>query len=156
MNDVLPKPFTKEGLMICLDKHLGHLKKENQVISIKGDESPNQSPATLSATWNSPAHLQGPSPVSSHMSHDDYASAMRQQGPPQYGAIDGACGAHYNHNSSAPHTPLSAGPHPLSRAQPGQGHRRQVSDMTGGDDAQGSAKRQQFHPPAYQHQTYQR
>ena len=101
--------------MICLDKHLGHLKKENQIVSVKDDVSPTQSPATLSGSWNSPAHLQGPSPVASHMSHDDYASAMRQQGPPQYGAID-STGAHYNHHSSAPHTPLSAGPHPLQRS----------------------------------------
>ena len=27
MNDVLPKPFTKEGLLSMLEKHLSHLKK---------------------------------------------------------------------------------------------------------------------------------
>ena len=27
MNDVLPKPFTKEGLLHMLEKHLPHLKK---------------------------------------------------------------------------------------------------------------------------------
>jgi len=30
MNDVLPKPFTKEGLLSMLEKHLGHLKKHSQ------------------------------------------------------------------------------------------------------------------------------
>lgn len=30
MNDVLPKPFTKEGLMAVLDRNLGHLKKQTQ------------------------------------------------------------------------------------------------------------------------------
>jgi len=148
--------------MICLDKHLGHLKKENQGLQgsggilVKEDEiSPTQSPATLSTNWNSPAQLQGPSPVTSHMSHDDYASAMRHQGHPQYGAIDGSSGP-YNHHSSTPHTPLTAGPYPTHRQQqPGQSHRRQVSDMSGGDDQHIQAKRQQMHPPHANH-VYQR
>ena len=31
MNDVLPKPFTKEGLLLMLEKHLAHLKKPNSM-----------------------------------------------------------------------------------------------------------------------------
>jgi hypothetical protein len=28
MNDVLPKPFTKEGMLRTLEKHLAHLKRD--------------------------------------------------------------------------------------------------------------------------------
>lgn len=156
MNDVLPKPFTKEGLMICLDKHLGHLKKDAQIIqsstgvSLKGDESPGQSPATMSASWNSPATMQGPSPIATHMSHDPYANAVRHA--PQYGQLDGPG---YGHHGSAPHTPLSAGPHTSQRFGPPQPHRRHPSDMSGPEDPQGQAKRHQMYPPqqsqGYQH-----
>ena len=155
MNDVLPKPFTKEGLMICLDKHLGHLKKDAQLIhdsagvSLKGAESPTQSPATVSASWNSPATMQGPSPIATHLSHDPYANAIRHA--PQYGQLDGAAPGY----GSAPHTPLSAHPPSSQRFGPQQPHRRHVSDMSGPEDPQVQAKRHQMYPPqqnqAYQH-----
>ncbi len=75
MNDVLPKPFTKEGLLTMLEKHLGHLKTNppsdvgpyTQMMppgsarpSLK-DESPSvKSPST--ANWQSPAQMTGISP----------------------------------------------------------------------------------------------
>lgn len=74
MNDVLPKPFTKEGLLNMLEKHLAHLKKPTagldmaippsiipQKRSLKGEDSPTTSPATGS-NWNSPAGIAGVSP----------------------------------------------------------------------------------------------
>lgn len=67
MNDVLPKPFTKEGLMNMLEKHLSHLKKSQMGAdpmgppsalahtsarqSMKGDESPTTSPASVAHNW---------------------------------------------------------------------------------------------------------
>src|ERR1700753_791560 len=97
MNDVLPKPFTKEGLLAMLEKHLAHLKKHgihgtdvtaaggmpappvqplhaphsSATGSIKTDDnSPAKSPATAS-NWNSPNQLPGVSPSGSGMT-DDY------------------------------------------------------------------------------------
>jgi hypothetical protein len=59
MSDILPKPFTREGLLQLLEKHLPHLKKSTL---IKDEEhplnalpSPNRTPST--STWttsNSP------------------------------------------------------------------------------------------------------
>jgi len=80
MNDVLPKPFTKEGLLHMLEKHLGHLKKLPDGMdpmmppstssmaqgssgqSLKDESSPNQSPSTIS-NWQSPGQFQGISPT---------------------------------------------------------------------------------------------
>lgn len=150
MNDVLPKPFTKEGLILCLDKHLGHIKKsaagmqDSSRVSMRGDESPTQSPATLSTNWNPPAHMHGPPSATSNMSHEEYVHAMQRQ---QYGTLDGS-GAPYNQNHSAPHTPLSAGP--PGRHQQGP-HRRQVSEMSGGEDPNSQSKRHQMYPPMQGH-----
>lgn len=136
---------------------LGLIRTERQNGRNLLPRSPSQSSNQCHAQWAMQCVTwtdARSSPVTSHMSHDDYASAMRHQGPPQYGAIDGS--AHYNHNSSAPPTPLSAGPHPSYRQQPGHSHRRQVSDM-GGEDQSGPNKRHQMQPPQHQpHQMYQR
>jgi osomolarity two-component system, response regulator SKN7 len=76
MNDVLPKPFTKEGLLNMLEKHLGHLKKpdfdmipqsastmaqHSTAHSIKDESSPAHSPSTMS-NWHSPSQFSGISP----------------------------------------------------------------------------------------------
>lgn len=95
MNDVLPKPFTKEGLLNMLEKHLAHLKKPTaglgmgplgptsiipQKRSLKSDDSPATSPATGSA-WTSPGGLTGLSPAS-HQHDDPYGQAVHPAGPP--------------------------------------------------------------------------
>lgn len=145
MNDVLPKPFTKEGLLSMLEKHLGHLKKGHMPgmevpsralghvssrQSLKDEDSPGKSPTTLSTNWNSPGNLSGLSPVASNMSDQHYMDAVRGQAA-TYGGMDGAMGYQ--------HTPLGA----HQRHQ--QAHRRQISDITGGDEtARASAKRQQM------------
>lgn len=146
MNDVLPKPFTKEGLLTCLEKHLGHLKR-GAVGSRDVDDSPIPSPAALSTNWNSPAQLQGPSPVGSHLSQEDYINAMRGQPPQQqYMPLDGSG----PYQAPGPHTPLGAGPQP-GRAIASGAHRRQVSEMSGGDDGSGQQKRHQMYPPMQMH-----
>src|SRR5947209_3559839 len=102
MNDVLPKPFTKEGLLHMLEKHLGHLKKQPLGMdpmapgpvqafvqnsgrhSLKDEDSPAKSPATIS-TWNSPAQITGASvsPAGSGVT-EEYMHAMRGH-PNAYG-----------------------------------------------------------------------
>ncbi|KAI4280834.1 MAG: hypothetical protein L6R38_004141 [Xanthoria sp. 2 TBL-2021] len=143
MNDVLPKPFTKEGLLGMLEKHLGHLKKmpngldpmgphsaqsiaqTSAAQSLKDANSPNQSPSTIS-NWHSPGTFQGISPTTA--------------GPnPFMQPMHPAAGYPMDQSQlqfQQPHTPLGA-----PRQPP---HRRQISDMTGGDELNNEAKRQRL------------
>lgn len=140
MNDVLPKPFTKEGLMSMLDKHLGHLKRPSPSDaphssarpSIKDEnDTPGKSPSTLSTNWNSPAHMSGVSPVASSVG-DQYIPTTYgvDGGMPQQGGMGYASG---------PHTPSNV-------RMPGT-HRRHISDISGGEDPSADVKRQQMYPP---------
>lgn len=145
MNDVLPKPFTKEGLLGMLEKHLGHLKKmpngmepmvphsassipqTSAAQSLKDESSPNQSPSTIS-NWQSPGHFQGISPTAAGPNPNPYMQHVH-------------LGAGYGMEQSQiqfqqPHTPLSA-----PRQAP---HRRHVSDITGGDELNSDPKRQRI------------
>jgi len=161
MNDVLPKPFTKEGLLHMLEKHLAHLKNSGhpgmesmvpppvQALnpgsarpSMKDEDSPAKSPATTS-NWNSPNQVPGVSPVASS-STDDY-SGMSQGHPGMYAV-----------QNSMQVNPMSAGG--MQYSQPGQlqmqqrqgQHRRQISDISGGDESANNPKRQQMYPPMQQ------
>ncbi|WPH00089.1 response regulator [Acrodontium crateriforme] len=143
MNDVLPKPFTKEGLLNMLEKHLSHLKKQPPGLdtnsmappgkrSLKADESPTTSPAALS-NWNSPSGIAGISPASNptedHFMHAVHNNANYQQGMqpgPNYNA-GGAMGA----------------PSRLQQSQPNQ-HRRNISDISGGPGEMSDPKRQMY------------
>lgn len=53
MSDILPKPFTKEGLLQMLDRHLVHLKTMSNMPSIS--EKNLQSALTATAASSSPA-----------------------------------------------------------------------------------------------------
>jgi osomolarity two-component system response regulator SKN7 len=93
MNDVLPKPFTKEGLLSMLEKHLGHLKKSPSQIDgvppgpppplvqvagkhvLKAEESPATSPATIS-NWTSPGTGLGMSPAASDAAGNEYSMGV--------------------------------------------------------------------------------
>lgn len=167
MNDVLPKPFTKEGLLHMLEKHLVHLKKPMpqsegmpapqpvqvpRQLLLKEEDSPAKSPATIS-NWNSPNQLPGVSPVGSNVT-DEYAHAMQNQQVQHPGA--------YGVNNM-PTNPMQANVgyntspqlHMQARQQAGTlpgGHRRQISDISGGDDMNNPAKRQQMYPPQLQQQ----
>lgn len=146
MNDVLPKPFTKEGLLTVLEKHLIHLKSSHPESmghpgqplsmastrqSLKEDDSPGKSPATAS-NWNSPGQLTGVSPVASDAA-DNYM---------------GQSGGYHPHN-------MYGNPMPAQRPQQQNsiaGHRRQISDMSGpGGPEMSDQKRQMFGNPM-QHQ----
>lgn len=144
MNDVLPKPFTKEGLLTMLEKHLSHLKRNSGGIdpmaappvpkpnrSLKSEESPATSPATAS-NWNSPNNLSGVSPASNQAEDSSIYSAGTpyvQQSlhpPPMY----------------SPGVQMGAPPR-----QPQPPVRRGIGDISGGGPEMGDPKRQQLYPP---------
>jgi osomolarity two-component system response regulator SKN7 len=156
MNDVLPKPFTKEGLLSMLEKHLGHLKKHSQPAlelnppqasvtakrSYKSDDSPATSPATVS-NWNSPGNI-GVSPASAH-AEDPYIHAVHNNagpGPSPYAM---------QQQSGMPPPPVQAPMYPglppggLGPRPPQQQHRRGISEISGGPPDMGDAKRQQIY-----------
>jgi osomolarity two-component system response regulator SKN7 len=67
MNDILPKPFTKEGLLNMLEKHLIHLKTVQKMDEIPKSFglpplSDDALQSVLSATAASAAHLQNGAP----------------------------------------------------------------------------------------------
>jgi osomolarity two-component system response regulator SKN7 len=147
MNDVLPKPFTKEGLLQMLEKHLAHLKKPvghvdamvaPQPISatrqiLKEEESPAKSPATLTG-WASSPQVPGVSPVTNNVT-EEYMHAVHSNAGPY--AVPQIPGNMYNTSSQLTIQQAQA------QARQIAGHRRQVSDMSGGDDINNPAKRQQ-------------
>lgn len=151
MNDVLPKPFTKEGLVHILEKHLHHLKKPvNQVDAMvapqplavarqamKEEESPTTKSPNTTSNWNSPNNpMPGVSPVGSNVT-DEYMQAV--QGHPGAYAVNQMAGN--NPYQTSPQMQLQA----QRQQQQAAGHRRQVSDMSGGDDMNHPAKRQQMY-----------
>ncbi|KAI9779007.1 MAG: kinase-regulated stress-responsive transcription factor skn7 [Peltula sp. TS41687] len=147
MNDVLPKPFTKEGLLTMLEKHLGHLKDTRTSESIqanpmthgparhtlKDDNSSVKSEATTT-NWQSPTTpFTGISPQSQTL-NDEYVSALSRTGP--YG-LD---------TSTQPETVNLQSP--MAASRPGI-HRRQLSQISDicGTEEQSDAKRQRLFPP---------
>ena len=149
MNDVLPKPFTKEGLVHILEKHLQHLKKPvaqvdgmpaPQPLSIarqamKEEESPTTKSPNTSSNWNSPNNMTGVSPVASSV-NDEYMQAV-QPHPGAYAVNQMQGNMPYN---TSPQMQLQA-----RQQQQATGHRRQLSDISGGDDMPHAAKRQQMY-----------
>lgn len=142
MNDVLPKPFTKEGLLNMLEKHLGHLKQMpdgmepmaphaassiNQTSaghSLKDESSPAQSPSTIS-NWQSPGQFTGISPTHAAPPHQ-YMQPMHQNFGQEHSPVQ----------YQSPHTPLGA-PRQMQ-------HRRQISEI-GADDISNDPKRQRIY-----------
>jgi osomolarity two-component system response regulator SKN7 len=157
MNDVLPKPFTKEGLLSMLEKHLGHLKKHPQPSldmnpaqasapvkrSHKSDDSPATSPATVS-NWNSPGNI-GVSPASAqvedpylHPTHNGTAPGHAPYAmPPQTGMPPPPVQAPMYGGVSL--SPGGLGPRPSVQ------HRRGISEISGGPPDMVDAKRQQLY-----------
>lgn len=146
MNDVLPKPFTKEGLLQMLEKHLAHLKKPlahmDGIVApqplatagriMKEEESPAKSPVT--ASWNSPNQMPGVSPAGTVGSSvtDEYMQAMHSNA------------ATYAVNQVPPNmAAYNTSPQMAMQARQQAGHRRQISDISGGDNPNNPAKRQQ-------------
>ena len=130
-----------------LEKHLAHLKKSVPHIDgmaapqplattrqvLKEEESPAKSPATAS-NWNSPNQVPGVSPVGSNVT-DEYMQQMQQHaGPYAVNPMQSNMGY-----STSPQIPMPG------RPPPPPGHRRQISDISGGDDLNNPAKRQQMY-----------
>lgn len=151
MNDVLPKPFTKEGLLSMLEKHLSHLKKHSGGIdpmaappapvvrpnrSLKGEDSPATSPATTS-NWNSPNPMSGISPASNQADDAHFYGTPGPYTPhPAHSVIQPAP----IYNAAGP---MAAPPRQLPP------HRRNISDISGGPAEMGpDVKRQQMYAPA--------
>ena len=161
MDDVLPKPFTKEGLIQVLNKHLGHLKKPttpmeamgpptsqsiqptSQQISTKTpikEESPSKSPV-VNSNWTSPKQIPGISPVGTASTGDEF---IVQQDA-----------ANYNMGTAV------MGAVPYQNPSPIQGvgqrhhapHRRQFSDVAGSDETGHAVKRQQMYLTPVQQQS---
>ena len=146
MNDVLPKPFTKEGLLHMLTKHLGHLKKVPDSVesmpqhsapsmatgqSLKTESSPGQSPSTIS-NWQSPVGYPGISPINTG-TQGQFIQPV--QTPTAY-AMD-----HGGMQFPQPITPLSAGPRQTA-------HRRQISEIACGEDLSNDSKRPRMYGQA--------
>ena len=156
MNDVLPKPFTKEGLLTMLEKHLGHLKsgREGDAVpfgpptmighrsgrpSIKDDSSSVRSPSI--GNWQSPTQ----DPVISPKSHSITE---------EFTAGSGRAAAPFGHDPTASHHPFNFPSPPEGKVGGGGGggggganvdsHRRKISrisDGSAGDDVMNDAKR---------------
>lgn len=144
MNDVLPKPFTKEGLLSMLEKHLSHLKHpipgmEHTITgnmssrhsqSLKDEESPSNSPATMSTNWHSPGgQLTGASPVA-NVHSGDYMGTVRGSSNDAFGmtsALD-----------------YSTSPQQSMGMRGAGAPRRGIADITGGEDLATNVKRQQM------------
>jgi osomolarity two-component system response regulator SKN7 len=165
MNDVLPKPFTKEGMLRALEKHLPQFRKNaaptlqmshpggynappathaplglnmgqlSAAASIK-DESPGKSPATASS-WHSPSQLPGPSPIGAPSGYMQQSMADNRQ----YNMTPTHAYSQQPTFPTPSQNPAMGGP----RAAP---HRRGLSDMTsGGPDEHPDVKRQRMYPP---------
>jgi osomolarity two-component system response regulator SKN7 len=164
MNDVLPKPFTKEGMLRALEKHLPQFKKNAQFppstmphtsgfiapgtthaplglnmaqLSTTQSLKEETSPGKSPATatsWHSPNQLPGASPIGAPSNY--MQQPMGDNRP-------------YNMTPTHPH-PQSGFPAPSNqgmgapRAAP---HRRVMSDMTGGAPEDHPEKRQRMYPP---------
>ena len=139
MNDVLPKPFTKEGLLAMLEKHLSHLKKGHQGMepmppplkannrSLKSEDSPATSPATGS-NWNSPNQLTGGSPSNSNLGEEPYVVPAPYSQPVLHAP------------STQMYAPAASGILPQH-----VGQRRPIDNITGGPEMTGDAKRQHMY-----------
>ena len=155
MNDVLPKPFTKEGLLSMLEKHLSHLKNHpggpmdpmgapppplsKATRSLKSEESPATSPATAS-NWNSPNNFSATSPAS-QQADDAYS----------YGVQNHTTPGSYHVQPGMPPPPVytAGGPMGAPPRQQIPPQRRAISDISGGpSEMGGDVKRQQMYPPA--------
>lgn len=156
MNDILPKPFTKEGLLQILEKHLFHLKKASladpitqaspagpvsalthpnaRAVMVKDEDSPLKSPATMS-NWHSPNNITGMSPAGSTHT-EEYAVSM---GHPIHPASVYGLSPHGVAHAVGPVSP-NAMHYPTHGPQ-----RRLISEISGGEDPVMAAKRQHMY-----------
>jgi osomolarity two-component system response regulator SKN7 len=165
MNDVLPKPFTKEGMLRILEKHLSAFKKNPSFPNSapmqhpSGFVTPNQSQAPLGLNMGQLSAAQSlkddtspgksPATATSWQSPNQLpgTSPITAQGGYMQQPTNGAytmTPTHQNHPQFPTQNPAMAAP----RGAPQQ-HRRVMSDMTGGPvpDDHPDAKRQRMYAP---------
>lgn len=168
MNDVLPKPFTREGMLKALEKHLPQFKKnapyppqQAQMTHPGGFVTPTSHPplglnmAQLSAAQSLKDET---SPGKSPATASSWHSPNQMPGPSPVGPSPGGYmqqnmpdNRQYNMTPTHPH-PQSGFPppsgQPMGGPRPPQQHRRVMSDMTGGaPDDHPDQKRQRMYPP---------
>jgi osomolarity two-component system response regulator SKN7 len=169
MNDVLPKPFTKDGMLRCLEKHLPQFKKnaqfpnQGQMQHPGGFVTPNatQAPLGLNMGQLSATHSlkDETSPGKSPQTATSWHSPNQLPGqspignaPQNYMQQPMGDNRQYTMTPTHPH-PQSAYPPPQNAplgAPRGTPHRRVMSDMTGGagaDDHPEKRQRTMYPPP---------
>src|ERR1700728_87774 len=157
MNDVLPKPFTKEGMLRTLEKHLAHFKKDyvpqqsqHQDHFANPNPSLNLNMSHMPATHNikeepSPAKSGSPSTSSWH------STSPTQQGNPGYVQMQANQGGQYMMTPT--HSNVGGGyqakaPAPTMPAPSGGSgqHRRTISEL-GVNPEETPEKRPRMYPP---------
>lgn len=172
MNDVLPKPFTKEGMIRCLEKHLARFKAPSDPrdfgIQATNDQHPGY--VTTSGTVNQPlnmnniSHISAPqsskgdsptvrspatswhSPTSNSMTCPSPTSAATSDSYNMHQLRQGANGYVMGNTMSGLRNMES----PTSQIMPAprmMKHRRVMSDMTNGPEENSEAKRQRLYVP---------
>ena len=168
MNDVLPKPFTKEGMLRSLEKHLPQFKKTaqfpnpSQMSHPSGFVTPNQSHTPLGLNMGQLSAAQSMKDETSPGKSPATASSWHSpnQLPGQSPLVGTAPGSYMQQpmRDNGPYAMTPTHSHPQSGfpasntatmpAPRGQPHRRGLSDMAGGggpDDQ--PEKRQRMYPP---------
>ncbi|EGC42443.1 stress response regulator SrrA [Histoplasma capsulatum var. duboisii H88] len=157
MNDVLPKPFTRQSLLTVLERHLNHLKtipntmeapqsaiiapiaQNSAAQSVKDENSPGQSPAASMNNWQSPGQFQGMSPITPSV-----PSQYMQQQTPTTAAAAAAYALDQN-GVQFPHPqPQLSTMNPTAATASRVQNRRQMSDIAGAADGNSFPKRQKI------------
>lgn len=148
MDDVLPKPFTRQSLLEMLEKHLVHLKNidpptsataisltahSSAPHSVKEENSPGQSPATSMNNWQSPGQIPGVSPMHANLTQVP-GQYVQQATPTAPNFAMDQNGVQYSATTT------------LSSAPIRPPHRRQVSEMTEATENANFTKRPRMFP----------
>ena len=161
MNDVLPKPFTKDGMLRALEKHLPQFRKpattfphQQQIhASAFPQAHPAQAPLGLNMSQlSAPQSLKDDtSPGKSPATASSWHSPSQLPGPSPIGAPPGFMQQQQQQQPIMREGYMPAGAHGGAafssmppRTQP---HRRGMSDMSGVSEEGADLKRQRMFPP---------
>ncbi len=168
MNDVLPKPFTKEGMLRALEKHLPQFKKNAgpfqpptaQMTHPGGFVTPNATHAPLGLNMGQLSATQslkdetspGKSPATASSWHSpNQIPGASPIGNPSGGYMQQPMGDNRQYTMTPtltnPQTGFPAPPNAGMGAPRAAPHRRGMSDMTGGPAEDHPDKRQRMYPP---------
>ncbi|KAK6592502.1 HSF-type DNA-binding protein [Botrytis cinerea] len=157
MNDVLPKPFTKEGMMKALEKHLAHFRKDAPSI---GFSSPG--PMSHPGGFVTPTQSQSHPPLGLNMGQltatqsivDDTASGKSPQTATSWQSPIQLPGGllldpSYSVTPTHPHSQSGFAPPLSGLGNQRPPHRRGISDISGASTPDGNSdqKRQRMYAP---------